>query len=70
MSAEHPALASPEALMRALKAPFDPPFEDGMLKIELATEAWRKTSLYVPAKAEVLGEWVLGNLLRNKDKEW
>ncbi len=56
--------------MRALKGPFDPPFEDGMLKIELATEAWRKTSLYVPSKAEVLGEWVLVHLLKNKEKDW
>ena len=60
---------SAQNLIRALKAPSDPPQPGGPHKIQIATEAWENQSLYIPSKEETVTEWILTRLLKDKDKE-
>lgn len=46
-----------------------PPQPGGPLKIQLADEAWRLHSFYVPSKAELLAEWILSRLLKDRERE-
>lgn len=55
--------------IRALKASSDPPHVGGPLKIDIATEAWQNTQLYVPNKAEAIVEWILTRLLKDRSKD-
>ncbi|KAJ7431795.1 hypothetical protein B0H11DRAFT_836888 [Mycena galericulata] len=57
---------SSQAVYHALKAPTDPPRVDGPLKIQIASTAWDDESLYMPNKGEVLAEWILAKLLKDK----
>lgn len=61
---------SAQEFIRTLKAPSDPPQPDGTLKIDIARNAWADTKFYVPNKEEVIAEWVLTRLLKDKSKEW
>jgi hypothetical protein len=58
-----------QAFVRALKSPSDPPQSEGPPKIEIAREAWDNTSFYVPNKGEVVVDWLLTKLLKDKAKE-
>jgi hypothetical protein len=60
---------SSQSFVRALKAPIDPPKPDGPQKVEIAREAWDDTSFYVPSKGEVIVDWLLTTLLKDKAKE-
>lgn len=55
-----------QAVYHALKAPSDPPQPGGHLKIHIASTAWDNKSLYMPNKGEVIGEWVLTKLLKDR----
>ncbi|KAF7339844.1 Urb2 domain-containing protein [Mycena venus] len=55
-----------QAVYHALKAPSDPPRVGGPSKIQIATAAWDDKSLYMPNKGEVIAEWVLTKLLKDK----
>ncbi|KAJ7492845.1 Urb2/Npa2 family-domain-containing protein [Mycena latifolia] len=55
-----------QAVYHALKAPSDPPTPGGPLKIQIASSAWADKSLYMPNKGEVIVEWVLTRLLKDK----
>ncbi|KAJ7139899.1 Urb2/Npa2 family-domain-containing protein [Mycena epipterygia] len=55
-----------QAVFHALKAPSDPPQVGGPLKIQIASTAWDDKSLYMPNKGEVIAEWVLTRLLKDK----
>ncbi|KAJ7706421.1 Urb2/Npa2 family-domain-containing protein [Mycena rosella] len=55
-----------QAVYHALKAPSDPPQAGGPLKIQIAASAWDDRSLYMPNKGEVIAEWVLTKLLKDK----
>ena len=57
-----------EELIRGLKAPSDPPIEGGPQKIDIATNAWQNQSLYVPGKAPLIVEWLLGKLLKDRER--
>ncbi|KAI0082239.1 hypothetical protein K474DRAFT_1586046 [Panus rudis PR-1116 ss-1] len=57
------------ALVRALKAPTDPPTPNGPVKIALASNAWTNSTLYMPNKAETIADWLLTRLLKDKDKD-
>jgi hypothetical protein len=59
---------SSQSFVRALKAPSDPPQPDGPPKIEIARETWDNTSFYVPNKGEVIVDWLLTKLLKDKAK--
>ena len=61
---------SSQSFVRALKAPSDPPQPDGPHKVEIAREAWDDTSFYVPSKEEVIVDWLLTKLLKDKAKEY
>lgn len=62
-------IQSSQSFVRALKAPSDPPHPGGQSKIELAREAWDNTSFYVPNKGEVIADWLLSKLLKDKGRE-
>jgi len=61
-------MQSSQEFVRSLKAPLDPPVEGGPTKIEIAQEAWSNVAFYVPSKGEVIAEWILTKLLKEKDK--
>lgn len=71
MSAQTQAFTftSSQDFVRSLKAASDPPVAGGPLKIDIARESWNNTSFYVPSKAEVIAEWVLTKLVKDKGKE-
>lgn len=60
---------SAQEFIRALKAPADPPVANGPLKIEIARSVWHSSPFYVPNKEEVIADWLLTRLLKDKDKE-
>ncbi|KAJ7655049.1 Urb2/Npa2 family-domain-containing protein [Mycena polygramma] len=55
-----------QAVYHALKAPSDPPRVGGPSKIQIAATAWDDKSLYMPNKGEVIAEWILTKLLKDK----
>ena len=61
------AAQSSHSFVRALKAPSDPPQPGGPHKIEMARETWNNTSFYVPNKGEVIVDWLLTKLLKEKN---
>ena len=63
------AIQSSQDFVRALKSTTDPPFPDGPCKVEIARQVWDRTSFYVPSKAEVITEWILTKLLKDKGKD-
>jgi hypothetical protein len=60
---------SSQSFVRALKASSDPPQPEGPLKIEIARATWDNKSFYVPSKGEVIVDWLLTKLLKDKAKE-
>jgi hypothetical protein len=57
-----------QSFVRALKAPTDPPRPAGPLKIEIARGVWDTSSFYVPNKGELIVDWILARLLKDKSK--
>ncbi|KAM6497881.1 Urb2/Npa2 family domain containing protein [Amanita muscaria] len=57
---------SSQDFVRALKAATDPPSAGGPSKFEIARHAWDDVSLYVPSKAELIADWILTKLLKEK----
>jgi hypothetical protein len=62
MAPSHPSYE----FVRALKSALDPPVPGDALKIEIASRAWEDASFYVPRKAEVIVDWILGKLLKER----
>ena len=60
---------SAQEFVKALKAPSDPPDADGPLKIQIVTQAWHDSGFHVPNKEEVIVEWILTRLLKDKDRK-
>ena len=60
---------SAQEFVRALKAPSDPPDTGGPVKIQIASEVWHDSSFHVPNKEEVIVDWILTRLLKDKDKK-
>lgn len=61
-------LKSSHALIRALKAPNDPPRPDWPLKTSIAQEAWCSEDIYLPNKAIVLRDWVIDSWSKTRQK--
>lgn len=59
-------LISSEAFIKALKGSTDPVYEGGPTKIELAAEAFARSALYIPAKREIIAEWILSKLFKER----
>ncbi|KAJ7107656.1 Urb2/Npa2 family-domain-containing protein [Mycena crocata] len=59
-------MAASQAVYHSLRAPSDPPRVGGPPKIQIALTAWEDKSLYMPNKGEVIVEWVLNKLLKEK----
>ncbi|KAK0233389.1 Urb2/Npa2 family-domain-containing protein [Armillaria fumosa] len=57
---------SSQDFVRALKSSSDPPSPEGPLKIKIARQAWDNKAFYVPKKEEVIADWVLTRLLKEK----
>ncbi|KAK7064414.1 Urb2 domain-containing protein [Favolaschia claudopus] len=55
-----------QAVYHALKSPSDPPQVGGPSKIQIAVSAWEDKTLYMPNKNQVIVEWVLTKLLKDK----
>ncbi|KAH9937475.1 Urb2/Npa2 family-domain-containing protein [Fomitopsis serialis] len=62
------ALGSAQDFIKTLKAHSDPPHANGPSKIELAREAWDNASFLFPNKDEVIVDWLLTRLLKDKAK--
>lgn len=62
-------LVSSEAFIKALKSSTDPPYEGSLAKIELATDALKRSSLYIPAKRETIADWLLSKLFKERKFE-
>jgi hypothetical protein len=59
-------LSGPNTLLRFLRSPDDPSQNGGPSKIGLATRAWHMSTPQIPAKAEILKEWILSTW----DQKW
>lgn len=59
-------LASSEAFIKAIKGVSDPPVEGGLSKVELALEALSRSSLYIPARAEIITEWAISKMCKER----
>ncbi|KAJ6519597.1 Urb2/Npa2 family-domain-containing protein [Mycena sanguinolenta] len=55
-----------QVVYHALKAPSDPPRAGGPSKIQIASTAWEDRSLYMPNKGQVISDWILTKLLKDK----
>lgn len=55
-------------LIRALKAPADPPNGYVVSKIRTASWAWSQSTFYFPNKDQVIADWILARFLKEKDK--
>lgn len=60
-------LASAQDFIKALRARPEA-HENGPFKIELARKAWDSTNLDFPSKDEVVVDWLLTRLLKDKAK--
>lgn len=60
---------SSQDLVRALKSSSDPPIQGGLYKVEIAEQAWEDASFYVPRKDQVISDWLLTTLLKDKAKD-
>jgi hypothetical protein len=61
-------LQTSQDFVKALKSSSDPPFADGPTKIEIARSTWDNCSFYAPRKGEVITEWILGLLMKEKER--
>jgi hypothetical protein len=61
-------LASAPVVIKALKGPRDPPEAGWPTKIEIATETWEDSELYMMRKAEFLRDWILESWTRPPGK--
>jgi len=57
-----------QEIIRALKAPADPPSGHVSSKIQMASQAWSQSTLYFPNKGQVIVDWLLTRFLKEKDK--
>lgn len=57
---------SSREFIQTLKTALDPGAPD---KIEIARRAWDDSGFYLPNKAEVIVEWILSTLLKNKSQD-
>jgi|HubBroStandDraft_1064217.scaffolds.fasta_scaffold1106304_1 hypothetical protein len=62
-------MQSSQSFIRVMKAPSDPPGLGHPMKIEIAMQAWSNKAFYVPNKGEVIAEWILAKLLKEKAGE-
>ncbi|KAI0067870.1 hypothetical protein BV25DRAFT_1876669 [Artomyces pyxidatus] len=62
-------LQSSQNFVRALKASSDPPKPGGFSKIDIVRQAWDATSFYVPNKGEVIVDWILNRLLKDRTRD-
>lgn len=60
---------SSQGFVRALKAPSDPPVNGGPFKIVIAQRAWDDVSFYVPSKSEVIVDWILNKIFKERGNE-
>ncbi|KAG2345231.1 hypothetical protein BDR05DRAFT_127206 [Suillus weaverae] len=59
---------SAQSFIRLLKAPTDPPNPESPLKIQIACAAWDDATIHIPNKHELIAEFILTRLLKDKSK--
>ncbi|KAG1757888.1 hypothetical protein EDB19DRAFT_1822830 [Suillus lakei] len=57
---------SAQSFVRLLKAPTDPPNPESPPKIQIACAAWDDATLHIPNKHELIAEFILTRLLKDK----
>ncbi|KAJ3571342.1 hypothetical protein NP233_g3811 [Leucocoprinus birnbaumii] len=62
------AIQTSQEFIRALKAPSDPPTEGGPTKIEIARQSWDNNAFFLPSKPQVVADWLLSSLLKDKSQ--
>ncbi|KAI0042673.1 hypothetical protein FA95DRAFT_540396 [Auriscalpium vulgare] len=60
---------SPQEFVRALKAASDPPKPGDPSKIDIARQGWSNSTLHVANKAEIVTEWILTRLLKDRTRD-
>jgi hypothetical protein len=63
-------LQSAQNFVRALKAASDPPTSNGPLKIDIARQAWINREFFVPNKGELIVEWLMLRLVKERNQPW
>jgi hypothetical protein len=61
-------LLSAQSFVRLLKAPTDPPNPESPPKIQIACAAWDDVTIHIPNKHELIAEFILTRLLKDKSK--
>jgi hypothetical protein len=59
---------SAQSFVRLLKAPTDPPHPESPPKIRIAFAAWDDATTHIPNKHELIAEFILTRLLKDKSK--
>ncbi|KIK46276.1 hypothetical protein CY34DRAFT_800619 [Suillus luteus UH-Slu-Lm8-n1] len=59
---------SAQSFVRLLKAPTDPPNPESPPKIQIACAAWDDATAHIPNKHELIAEFILTRLLKDKSK--
>ncbi|KAG1889396.1 Urb2/Npa2 family-domain-containing protein [Suillus subluteus] len=59
---------SAQSFVRLLKAPTDPPNPESPPKIQIACAAWDDATIHIPNKHELIAEFILTRLLKDKSK--
>ncbi len=62
------SLQTSQNFIRALKASSDPPNAGGLRKIDIARQAWDNNYFYLPSKAEIIVDWILSTLFKEKSQ--
>lgn len=61
-------LNSSQAFVRALKATSDPPAQDGPSKLEIACAGWEREEFLVFNKEELICDWLIGKLVKDRSQ--
>jgi hypothetical protein len=59
-------LSSSQAFVRALKASSDPPTQDGPSKLDIARAGWERREFVVSNKEELICDWLIGKMLKDR----
>jgi hypothetical protein len=59
-------LINSQAFVRALKASSDPPVQDGPSKLKIAYAGWERAEFLVPNKEELICDWLVGKLVKDR----
>jgi hypothetical protein len=59
-------LVSSQAFVRALKGSADPPQINKPSKLAIARECWKRKDIVIPMKRELIVEWIIADMLKDR----